>query len=130
MARLAVSTSVAVGRAANIIERKTAMGEKGEKVGGEPLARGCRPAPDERLRGGRSRSDGRQVADDATSKKTTRTPGCRGGGEEPVGRKGGESARAANCQAAAIHPAAEAAAREVWYLLSCGTDPPRPSPGS
>ena len=34
MARLAVSTSVAVGRAANISERKTAMGEKGEKVGG------------------------------------------------------------------------------------------------
>jgi len=48
------------------------MGEKGEKVGGEPLARGCRPAPDERLRGGRSRSDGRQVADDATSKKKRR----------------------------------------------------------
>ena len=32
--------------------------------------------------------------------------------------------RTASGQAAAIHLTAEAAAREVWYLLSCGADPP------
>jgi len=32
--------------------------------------------------------------------------------------------RTASGQAAAIHFTAEAAAREVWYLLSCGADPP------
>jgi hypothetical protein len=100
------------------------MGVKGEKVGGEPLARGCRPAPDERLRRGLLRSDGRQVADDATSKKRREHQVVAVVARSPSERKGGESARAARCQSAAIHPTAEAAAREVWYLLSCGADPP------
>ena len=99
------------------------MGEKGEKVGGEPLARGCRPAPTSDYEGTfRGRTVGSWQTTPLAKKRREHqvvAVVARSSSE----RKGGESARAASCQAAAIHPTAEAAAREVWYLLSCGADP-------
>ena len=111
--------------------RLTSLGgcpRKAEREEGEGGASGARlPASaNERLRRHLLRPNGRQLADDATSKKRREHQVVAVVARSPSERKDGESMRTASCQAAAIHLTAEAAAREVWYLLSCDADPPLP----